>query len=203
MKYLKQTGLAVVVAAALGAGLPSVGHAGTIVTYDLNAMGTWTSGQNNYSGTTGTDTFTGTLEYDTSTGMFTGATVTVAGPIAADGVYSCAVSANCNGGPAADPTGLSVQIASGNDLFTLYFTDGFGPAGGTPISYNPSSNGTGFYYSTNGSAPTGADPFTTSVSGGATLTPLPSALALFAGGAGLMGLLTRRRKRKNAAAIAA
>src|ERR1700733_15166191 len=127
------------------------------VTYDLSAMGTWTSGQNNYSGTTGTDTFTGTLEYDASTGMFTGASVGASVPIAADGVYSCAVSANCNGGPGADPTGLSVQIASGNDLFSLYFSDGFGPAGGTPISYNPSSNGTGFYYSTNGSAPTGAD----------------------------------------------
>jgi hypothetical protein len=169
------------------------------VTYDLNAMGTWTSGQNAYSGTTGTDTFTGTLEYDTSTGMFTGASVTVSGPIAADGVYSCAVSANCNGGPGANPTGLSVQIASGDDLFTLYFTDGFGLAGGTPISYNPSSNGTGFYYSTNGSAPVPGDPFTTSVSGGATLTPLPSALYLFAGGAGLMGLFGWRRNRKNAA----
>src|SRR5271154_4457142 len=77
--------------------------ADTIVTYDLSAMGTWTHGDNNYSGTTGTDTFTGTLEYDITTGMFTGASVTVSGPIAADGVYSCAVSANCNGGPV-DPT---------------------------------------------------------------------------------------------------
>jgi hypothetical protein len=176
--------------------------ADTIVTYDLSAMGTWTSGQNHYSGTTGTDTFTGTLEYDITTAMFTGASATVSGPIAADGVYSCAVSANCNGG-GADPTGLSVQIALGNDLFTLYFTDGFGPVGGPPISYNPSSNGTGFYYSTNGSAPVSADPFTTSVSGGATLTPLPSALPLFAGGAGLIGLLMRRGKRKNAELAAA
>ena len=177
--------------------------ADTIVTYDLSAMGTWTSGDNNYSGTTGTDTFTGTLQYDTTSGMFSGATVTVSGPIAADGVYSCAVSANCNGGPGADPTGLSVQIASGNDIFTLYFTDGFGPVGGPPISYNPSSNGTGFYFTTDGSTPTGADPYTTSVSGGAMLTPLPSALALFAGGAGLMGLLMRRRKQNAATAIVA
>jgi hypothetical protein len=35
--------------------------ADTVVTYDLSATGTWTSGQNHYSGTTGTDTFTGTL----------------------------------------------------------------------------------------------------------------------------------------------
>ena len=34
-------------------------------------------------------------------------------------------------------------------------------------------------------------------------TPLPAALPLFAGGLGVIGLLSRRRKRKNAAAIAA
>ena len=34
-------------------------------------------------------------------------------------------------------------------------------------------------------------------------TPIPSALPLFAGGLGVIGLLARRRKRKNAAAIAA
>jgi hypothetical protein len=37
----------------------------------------------------------------------------------------------------------------------------------------------------------------------ATATPLPAALPLFAGGLGVMGLLARRRKRKNTAAIAA
>jgi hypothetical protein len=36
-----------------------------------------------------------------------------------------------------------------------------------------------------------------------TATPLPAALPLFAGGLGVMSLLARRRKRKNAAAIAA
>jgi len=34
-------------------------------------------------------------------------------------------------------------------------------------------------------------------------TPLPATLPLFAGGLGAMGLLGRRRKRKNAAALAA
>ncbi len=33
-------------------------------------------------------------------------------------------------------------------------------------------------------------------------TPLPAALPLFAGGLGVMGWLARRRKRKNAAALA-
>jgi hypothetical protein len=70
-------------------------------------------------------------------------------------------------------------------------------AGVPPIGYNPSPNGTGFYYSTDGSAPTSADPFTSSVSGGATLTTLPSALPLFPGGAALIGLLIRRRKQAN------
>lgn len=37
----------------------------------------------------------------------------------------------------------------------------------------------------------------------ASATPLPAALPLFAGGAGLIGLLARRRKRKTAAALAA
>ena len=38
---------------------------------------------------------------------------------------------------------------------------------------------------------------------GVSATPLPAALPLFAGGLGLVGLLARRRKRKNAAALAA
>jgi hypothetical protein len=39
--------------------------------------------------------------------------------------------------------------------------------------------------------------------GGSNPTPLPAALPLFAGGLGVMGLLARRRKRKNTAALAA
>jgi hypothetical protein len=39
--------------------------------------------------------------------------------------------------------------------------------------------------------------------GGANPTPLPAALPLFAGGLGVMGLLARRRKRKNASTLAA
>jgi hypothetical protein len=40
-------------------------------------------------------------------------------------------------------------------------------------------------------------------SAAASATPLPAALPLFAGGLGVIGLLARRRKRKNAAAVAA
>jgi hypothetical protein len=48
--------------------------------------------------------------------------------------------------------------------------------------------------------------FVSSAQSGNTLigtTPLPAALPLFAGGLGVMSLLTRRKKRKNAAALAA
>jgi hypothetical protein len=36
-----------------------------------------------------------------------------------------------------------------------------------------------------------------------TATPVPAALPLFAGGLGVIGMFARRRKQKNAAAIAA
>jgi hypothetical protein len=88
-----------------------------------------------------------------------------------------------------------VQYSPATDDYVLHFTDFSSSPVFTEMVYSQVSAGNYDIYSTAASG-------SVSVTAVAA-TPLPAALPLFAGGLGVMGFFANRRKRKNAAAIAA
>ena len=69
----------------------------------------------------------------------------------------------------------------------------------SPTVYQLDNNYNGVFWVTTGTMRLYLDPSSLAV----TATPLPAALPMFAAGLGVMGLLGRRRKRKNSTALAA
>ncbi len=107
---------------------------------------------------------------------------------------------------ASDPNDLTVQFYGPGYTSTLNLVFEYSLL--IPIADNPIEGGIGGpSYECGGYSCNSADErYVAADSGGfasAVATPLPAALPLFAGGLSLMGLLSLRRKRKDAAAIAA
>ena len=96
---------------------------------------------------------------------------------------------------------VSIPYQSGPTTTGTYVLDNYDLAAGTYVlDTYLGSCGAG----QDCSAGTSTDPnYAVGFSSILTTTPLPATLPLFAGGLGAMGLLGRRRKRKNAAALAA
>jgi hypothetical protein len=96
---------------------------------------------------------------------------------------------------------VSIPYQSGPTTTGTYVLDNYDLAAGTYVlDTYLGSCGAG----QDCSAGTSTDPdYAVGFSAILTTTPLPATLPLFAGGLGAMGLLGRRRKRKNAAALAA
>jgi hypothetical protein len=133
----------------------------------------------------GTSDFSGTFGWDSDPGTMyiTFANITVTGFDA--GTYTYLAN---SGGVHASGFEFAVSSTSSSNAFDLYFNyfDG--------VSNDPINNA---YYGTEGNI--SASNIDSSVTGYATpdpVTPLPATLPLFAGGAGLIGLLMRRGKRK-------
>jgi len=91
---------------------------------------------------------------------------------------------------------VSIPYQSGPTTTGTYVLDNYDLAAGTYVLDT--------YLGSGGGGGTSTDPdYAVGFSSILTTTPLPATLPLFAGGLGAMGLLGRRRKRKNAAALAA
>jgi hypothetical protein len=157
-------------------------------------------------GSFGTDTLSGTFSYDTSTLAETAGTFTLTGAVDT-GTYSY----NSSGPPFNPPVGAwgAASCASVGSPSTTcsddtiwYINILFDPTTGLPASPGTTiSFYTVLYYE-----PPEANFGCTDCSGVANLataTPLPAAAPLFATGLSAMGLFGWRRKRKNAAALAA
>ena len=146
------------------------------ITYDL--VGVTAKFANN----TETDVFSGTFTLDPSTFGLSAVSITVSGPVS-PGSYT-----------------IPAALLNPFNEFQIEFSDSFGS------TWNMSF----FDIFADASNPLQAvfNPALTDQTNGVTgeavpETPLPAALPLFATGLGAMGLLGWRRKRKNAAAIAA
>jgi hypothetical protein len=83
-----------------------------------------------------------------------------------------------------DPTSLLNYLGPGSNSSSFFYSF-LNEASNFEVIYTDNQGNVGFTY------------------GATTVTPLPAALPLFAGGLGVISLVARRRKRKNAAALAA
>jgi len=189
MKISKQDGLAVVFAVALSACLPGVGHAAT---YNLNigSNGSFLAspvGTVDITGGGTTLTYTFDLSSDTLKSVYIDVTGSVSG-------------VSDNFGSAVDSHSFTTALGTFTDTLNL------------PLLEQNSTQLTVTFTGTNlGAAYTLLDGNIEMFSAATTsnglfadtpATPIPATLPLFAGGLGALGLLTRRRKRANAAAIA-
>jgi hypothetical protein len=182
MRNIRRLGLTAALVLSAAAYSASAASAATVTYTFVNASATFSGGTSDFSGTFGWDSDPG-AEY------ITFANITVTGFDA--GTYTYLAN---SGGVHASGFEFAVSSTSSSDAFDLYFNyfDG--------ISNDPINNA---YYGTEGNV--SASNIDSSVTGYATpnATPLPATLPLFAGGLGMIGLLSGRRKRKNAAALAA
>jgi hypothetical protein len=124
-------------------------------------------------------------------------------------VLSFYLSGNPDGIQAGDPNAKELQVtistSTGYYTYTLnpltnskgnmewaYETLAFSGGGSTTVTFTSLDNTPPY---------TGYSGFYGPVVGGIGITPIPAALPLFAGGLGLLGLVTRRRKRNGGAAV--
>ena len=183
MRKIRRLGLTTALVLSAAAYSASAASAATVTYTFVDASATFPSvGTSDFSGTFGWDN-------DPGTGYITFANITVTGFDA--GTYTYLAN---SGGDHASGFEFAVTSTSSSNAFDLYFNyfDG--------VSNDPINNA---YYGTEGNV--SASNIDSSVTGYATPnpTPLPATLPLFAGGLGVIGLLSGRRKRQNAAAIAA
>ena len=129
-------------------------------------------------------TFRGYFTYDTVSGHVT-APIGITGALT--GTYDTLISGGISGLYVATSAITGDQI----DIYLAANLNG-----------TSSDNLSTVYWGTVSSPPTASSPHSTIETGFVSPTPLPATLPLFAGGAGLIGLLTRSRKRKNSAAVA-
>jgi hypothetical protein len=149
------------------------------VTYDFSSNASATGGGDS-------STFSGYFTYDTVSGDVTAPIgITVGGTDA--GTYDTLIAGGISGLYVATSAITGDQI----DIYLAANLNG-----------TSSDNLSTVYWGTVSSPPTASSPHSTTETGFVSPTPLPATLPLFAGGAGLIGLLTRSRKRKNSAAIA-
>jgi hypothetical protein len=192
MKKFVQSGFAILACAvvAFGVSSPTTASADTYSTYDVDA--TYDSGAGTVTGSFTLDTTTNTsyaidltvvgaggvnsATFTDPTDFVTGTYVTAVGPM-----------------PTYDSPGVSLEVdltypAGGGSLYTA----GFGDA--TIYSYfSPTCGGEICGFPLTG---------TVTLAPVVSTTPLPAALPLFAGGLGIIGLISRRRKQKNIALAA-
>jgi hypothetical protein len=148
------------------------------VTYDFSPGASAT-------GSGDSSTFSGYFTYNTVSGDVTAPIgITVGGTDA--GTYNTLISGGISGLYIATSAITGDQI----DIYLAANLNGTSP-----------DNLSTVYWGTVSSPPTGSSPHSATEIGFVAPTPLPATLPLFAGGAGLIGLLMRRRKK--AAALAA
>jgi hypothetical protein len=150
------------------------------ITYDL--VGVTAAFADN----TETDYFSGTFTYDASTAVLSAVSITVSGPVDA-GFFTTA-------GNRALPFNNQIQFSDSSYTWIMSFWNTSFSLPVVPLDVSPDQL-SAVYNSDN--------ILTNGVTGAAVATPLPAALPLLATGIGAMGLLGWRRKRKNAATIAA
>jgi hypothetical protein len=179
---LKSTSkLAVVVGFMMATGYSASPAAAAPVTYTFVDASATFPGQ-------GTSYYAGTFVWDSVNEDITSANITVTGFDA--GTYQYVAN---SGGFHASGFEFAVSSTGSSNAFDLYFNYFNG------VSNDPINNA---YYGTENNVP--AANIDSSVTGYATpnATPLPATLPLFVGGAGLVGLLLTRRRKRSATAVA-
>ena len=191
MKISKQSSLTIVFAVALSAGLPNIGHAAT---YSLDVASNGSILASPVGSVNITDTGTTlTYQFSLTSGTLSAVYMDVGGNVS--GVTNGFGTSNLGSTTNALGTFLDTfnkpVLQQGNSTLTVTFTGSnlvadYTLLGGIQI-FSAANTSNGLIGDTP-PAPT---------------TPLPAALPLFAGGLGMLGLLSRRKKAKKAVAIVA
>ena len=148
-----------------------------------------------------TGTISGSFTYNTATFAMTNINATVSGATGFDGTYTFTYA------PWDGASTISFMYAAdsaSNNTFAMLFLEFSSPLDGSP-GLVPLVAIDGYNLPGNCDFGGCSNYFGSSTTGGveAASTPVPAALPLFATGLGALGLLGWRRKRKNAAAVAA
>jgi hypothetical protein len=190
MKRLFSSQIAIAACAVLAFGVssPTIASADSYSTFDVNA--TYDNGAG---------TLTGSFTLDTTTNTSYAVDLTIVGvggvtsatftdpTIFGTGTYPTAEGSmpTYNNNDISDEVDLTYP-AGGGELYVEYQGNGFGHAQ-ISSEFSPTCTGQICSYELYG----------TVLASGVAATPLPAALPLFAGGLGLIGFISRRRKQKN------
>jgi hypothetical protein len=192
MKRLQGSQIALVACAALAFGVssPTIASADTYSTFDVDGT---------YDG--GLGTVTGSFTLDTTTNTSYAVDLTVVG---AGGVNSGTITDPTQTGPGTYATADGPMLTFDDDNPALQIFLTYPAGGGTLYTGGFGSSSVGSYFSPTCGGEICGFPLdgTVTAASGVSTTPLPAALPLFAGGLGMIGFLSRRRKQKTIALAA-